>query len=124
MSSTASTTLRSTFRLLPEAERRDSKENSHAHAYIYSGQIRPSRPRSRLSPYARGDGDHLPVLRIPEMVRIRSTGADPLYQQRPADLLDVSGIRHPGRQLVPGRFGMALWRPSVPWFLEQEAGHP
>ena len=33
----------------------------------------------------------------------------PEYQQRPSYFLDVSGFRHPRRQLIFGNFGMVVW---------------
>ena len=36
-----------------------------------------------------------------------------VYQQRSSHLLDVSGVRRPRSQLVPGCFGMANLRPFV-----------
>jgi uncharacterized membrane protein YkgB len=40
------------------------------------------------------------------MVCIRGTGIDSFYQQQPFNVLDVSTLRHPGRQLV---FGVSEW---------------
>jgi hypothetical protein len=44
------------------------------------------------------------------------------YQQRPADFLDVPGIRHPGGQLVLRSFGMVVWRSPILRILEQKIG--
>jgi 2-polyprenyl-6-methoxyphenol hydroxylase-like FAD-dependent oxidoreductase len=60
---------------------------------------------------------------LPEMVRVRGTGPDPLYQQRPADFLDVPCFRHPRGQLVSGRFRMAVRCAAVPGILEQATGN-
>ena len=67
--------------------------------------------------------DCLPGLWLPEMVRVRGTGPDPLYQQRPADFLDVPCFRHPRGQLVSGRFRMAVRCAAVPGILEQATGN-
>jgi hypothetical protein len=59
---------------------------------------------------------------LPEMVRVRGTGPDPLYQQRPADFLDVPCFRHPRGQLVSGRFRMAVRCAAVPGFWNKRLG--
>src|SRR5215831_18330790 len=65
-----------------------------------------------------------PGLWLPEMVGLRGTGPDPVYQQRPADFLDVPCLRHPRGQLVPWRFRMAVRCVAVPGILEQATGNP
>ena len=87
-------------------------------------QVRSSQERSRLSANSRVDGDRLPAVWIPEMVRVRGRGADPLYQQWAAYFMDVSCVRHSGRQLVSGCDGMADLLASVLGILEQASGDP
>ena len=88
------------------------------------GEVGSAEGRSRLPPDSRIDGDHLPVFRVSEVVRLRGVGVDSLYQQRASHLLDVSRVRHPRSQLVPGRLGMVVRSAVVPGILEQETGHP
>src|SRR5262245_34095120 len=76
----------------------------------------------RLPAASRLDGDHVLLLRLSEVVRIRGAGPDSLYRKRSADLLAVSPIRCPWSELVSGRGGMGLRRALVAWILEQEAG--
>src|SRR5215471_3553643 len=79
----------------------------HAHHHLdegWSAHRRPGLPRG-----ARRDGHPLAVFRVSEVVCIRGAGLDPLYQQRPASGVDVSGVRHPGGQLVFGGAGMGVW---------------
>jgi hypothetical protein len=49
---------------------------------------------------------------VSEVVRPRGVGVDSLYQQRASHLLDVSRVRHPGSQLVPGRLATSGPIPS------------
>ena len=78
--------------------------------------------RSRLPPDPRIDGHHLFLLRISEVVRLRSLGPRSLLHPRSAHLLDVPGLRHEGLYLFPRSFGVALWSADLRWVLEQEAG--
>src|SRR5437588_9683402 len=89
-----------------------------------SFQVRSSQGRSRLSANSGVDGDRIPAVWIPEMVRVRGQGADSLYQQWAAYFMDVSRVRHSGRQLVPGCDGMADLLASVLGILEQASGDP
>src|SRR5213596_2771729 len=82
-------------------------------------EARPPQRGPRLPPDSRVDGRSLLVLRVPEMVRVRGAGADSLYQQRPADFLDVSRVRHPGRELGSGHVGVVIRRAVVPGILAQ-----
>ena len=67
---------------------------------------------------SRIDGDHIFVLWISEMVRVRGADIDSIHQQRPAYFLDVPGFWHPRRELVFGGFGMAILRALVRGILE------
>jgi hypothetical protein len=49
---------------------------------------------------------------VSEVVRLRGVGVDALYQQRASHLLDVSRVRHPGSQLVPGHLATSGPIPS------------
>src|SRR5262249_20447891 len=85
--------------------------------------VRPVRipaERSRLPPGSRLDGAHLPLLRISEVVRVRGRGADSVYQQWTADLLDVPGIRSQRGYLVPRRLEVGVWRAPVQGILEKD----
>ena len=79
-----------------------------------TGRARPAAPGPRHPPFAGRDGRHLPVLRLPEMVRLRSARAGALYQQRSAHRLVVSGVRRAGGELVPGRRRMVDRRLAIP----------
>src|SRR5439155_5304514 len=88
---------------------------------------RPDQARSpqrgpRLPPDSRVDGRSLLVLRVSEVVRVRGAGADSLYQQRPADFLDVPRVRHPGSQLVARRVGVVVRPALVPGFWHKRLG--
>lgn len=82
-------------------------------AHSHLGEVRSSHQGPRLPPPSRINGAYLPGLWLPEMVGLRGTGPDPVYQQRPADFLDVPCLRHPRGQLVPWRsewlFGALLF---------------
>src|SRR5262249_53054141 len=99
------------------------KGANHERPHKHIDEVRASQRGSRLPAAARIDGDHLLVLRLSEMVGVRGAGADSVYQQRPAHFLDVSHVRHPPRELVPGSFGMADRRALAPGILEQEIGN-
>src|SRR2546426_4901116 len=77
-------------------------------------QARPPQRGPRLPPDSRVVGPSLLVLRLPEVVRVRGAGADSLYQQRPADFLDVPmfGIRGASWFL-----GLSEWSSAVLLFL-------
>src|SRR5215831_4159746 len=94
-------------------------ECTHSHL----GEVRSSHQGPRLPPPSRIDGAYLPGLWLPEMVGLRATGPDPVYQQRPADFLDVPCLRHPRGQLAPWRFRMAVRCAAVPGILEQATGN-
>src|SRR5215510_11738200 len=83
---------------------------------------RPADRRPRLPPDAGLARRAVPVLRVSKMVRLRGAGADSLYQQRPAALLDVPGVRHPGSKLGARRVGVVV-RPALsPGILAQAIG--
>src|SRR6266540_1943007 len=65
-------------------------------AHSHLGEVRSSHQGPRLPPPSRINGAYLPGLWLPEMVGLRGTGPDPVYQQRPADFLDVPCLRHRG----------------------------
>src|SRR4029434_553737 len=79
--------------------------------------------RPRLPADSRIDGDHVLLLRLSEMVRLRGAAPDSLHQQRPAHLLAVLRVRYPWSELVYRSCGVDLLRPTFLWILEQEAGH-
>src|SRR5437667_3295280 len=91
----------------------------HELAHQRLDQARPPQRGPRLPPDSRVDGPSLLVLRLPEVVRVRGAGADSLYQQRPADFLDVPHVRHPGRELVSRRVGVVIRRALVSGILVQ-----
>src|SRR5262249_1998973 len=88
------------------------------------GQRLDLQERPRLPLPSCVDGPDILLLRVSEMVRLRGADPHPLHQQRPAHLVDGSRVRHPRGQLVPGGFGMGVWRPHVPGILEQATGSP
>src|ERR671918_715828 len=104
-----------------EGGRRCAERLESAHQPI--DQVGATQGGSRLPLAPRLDGNHVLVLRISEMVRVRGAGSDPLHQQRPADLLALPGVRHPWRQLVSRRRRMAVWGAAVPRLLEQAPWH-
>ena len=61
------------------------------------------------------DGPHIRAFRLPEMVRIRGAGPDSVYQQRPADLLAVSGLRYPRRPVGFWAFRNGCSASSCSW---------
>ena len=99
-------------------------EHSRQPADPRAGRPRPPEGGSRLQAVACLDGAHLSHVRLPEVVRLRGPGADPLHQQRPVHFLDVSRLRCPRRELVPGRVGMAVRCAAVHRVLGQTTGHP
>src|SRR5262249_40646415 len=54
-----------------------------------TGETRPLQRGPRLPPAAWLHGDHVLLLRLPEMVHLRGAGADSLHQQWPAHCVDV-----------------------------------
>src|SRR5262245_25368012 len=95
----------------------------HERADKARDQARPPERRSRLPPDAGRARRSLPVFRVSEVVRLRGTGADSLYQQRPAALLDVPGVRRPGSELGARRVGVVVRPAVVPGILAQAFGN-
>src|SRR5258705_11445924 len=131
-SSTASTTPRSTFPPSREADLPsylESKEHDHDYAFQHrsksayprAAQVRPARRGSRLSYRPGLDGDHVLILRLPEVVSVRVRTTGPVHQQRAADLVAVSVVRPRRRQLFPERLGVDVRDPAARGLLGQAA---
>src|SRR5882724_6342396 len=103
----------------PETGRGDQDEIHHHVVDDVPGQDGPAGGGPRLPSASGIDGDNLPLLPVSEVVGLRGADADSLHQQRPAHLLDVPGIRHPGRELVPRSFGVVVRRAHLHRLLEQ-----
>jgi AhpD family alkylhydroperoxidase len=91
-------------------------------AYPHAAPVRPACGGSRLSRRPGLDGDHVLLLRLPEVVSVRVRKTGPVHQQWAADLVAVSGLWPRRREPLPRRLGVDLRVAAACRFLGQAAG--
>ena len=105
------------------------KDHDHDYAFQHhskcpcprAAQVWPPCRGSRLPRRPGLDGDHVPLLRLSEVVSVRVRKIGPLHQQRTADLVAVSGFAPRRRKLLPRRLGVDLHVPAARGLLGQAA---